>query len=494
MSIVKIYKDLEIAKTDDRLFSSFLEHMGRAIYTGIYEPTHASADEQGFRTDVLDLVKGLDVEYVRYPGGNFLSGYRWQDGVGEHRPARIDHAWRTIESNKVGINEFSDWSKKANTKIMGAVNLGTGTPQDASDFIEYCNFPGGTELSDLRRSHGYLEPHGIKIWCLGNEMDGPWQICALNADDYGKKAKETAKMMKLVDSSIELVLVGSSNSTMDTYPEWDRKVLEYCYDEIDYLSLHQYYENPGNDQEFLLSAYNLDQFINNVFATVTYVKTLKRSSKQVYLSLDEWNIWNYSVWNNSGYSEKPMSELEHHPRLLEDNYTYLESVVFASLTLVILNNSDKLKMACLAQLVNVIAPIFTEINGRVIKQGIYFPFELFTKYGKGTVLTTKSLVDTITADGEAYPKLMTSCVLDEDRNELNVFTVNLDLNCEVEVDFDLAQFGAATFIESFELKGKELNLANSFEEPENIYIAEEKTLNRKLAPCSYKLFRFKIGG
>lgn len=485
---IKVYKDLEISKTDERLFSSFLEHMGRAIYTGIYEPSHNTADEQGFRQDVIELVKSLNVEYVRYPGGNFLSGYRWMDGVGDYRPARIDYAWRTIESNKIGINEFSDWSKKTNTKIMGAVNLGTGTPQDASDFVEYCNFPSGTELSDLRISHGHKEPHGIKIWCLGNEMDGPWQTCALDADDYGKKARETAKMMKLVDSSIELVLVGSSNSTMDTYPEWDRKVLEYCYDHVDYLSLHQYYENPGNDQEFLLSAYDLDKFINNVFATVTYVKTLKRSEKQVYLSLDEWNVWNYSIWNNSGYSEKSMTELEHHPRLLEDNYTFLESIVFASLTIVILNNSDKLKMACLAQLVNVIAPIFTEIDGRVIKQGIYYPFELFTTFGKGKVLTAN-----ISESKEEESKLMTSSVLNPITNELNIFIVNLDLNEERKLDLDLSEFDKVEFLESYELKGIGLNVANSFDNPDNIWIEKDQKENLTISACSYKLLRFKIG-
>lgn len=179
MADVKIYveKHFEHAKVDDKLFSSFIEHLGRAVYTGIYEPDHPTADEQGFRQDVLELVKELDVKLVRYPGGNFLSGYNWLDGIGpkENRPVRLDLAWQTIEPNEIGIDEFVDWSKKAGTEIMGAVNMGTGTPQDAAFLVEYCNFPGGTYYSDLRKKNGHEEPHNIKTWCIGNEMDGPWQ-------------------------------------------------------------------------------------------------------------------------------------------------------------------------------------------------------------------------------------------------------------------------------------------------------------------------------
>ncbi|MCI1208679.1 MAG: alpha-N-arabinofuranosidase, partial [Treponema sp.] len=260
---VKIEKDMRIAETDDRLYSSFIEHLGRAVYTGIYEPDHPSADGQGFRTDVIALVQELGVDLVRYPGGNFVSGYDWKDGIGPRssRPRRLDLAWHSIESNQVGIDDFFDWTVKSGTRIMGAVNMGTGTPKEAGELVEYCNFPGGTYWSDLRTENGHKTPYGIKTWCIGNEMDGPWQICHLEAPEYGKKARETAKIIKWIDPASELVVCGSASSVMPTYPGWDRTVLEYTYEYVDYLSLHRYYENLGNDTDFLASFVDMDRFI-----------------------------------------------------------------------------------------------------------------------------------------------------------------------------------------------------------------------------------------
>ena len=173
---VIIDKDFKIGKIDRRIYGSFVEHLGRAVYEGIYQPDHPEADEAGFRKDTLALVKELNVPIVRYPGGNFVSGYRWEDGIGpvSQRPRRTELAWRTIEPNTVGVNEFADWAKRANTEVMMAVNLGTRGIDAARDFIEYCNHPGGSYWSDLRIKHGYKEPHNFKVWCLGNEMDGPW--------------------------------------------------------------------------------------------------------------------------------------------------------------------------------------------------------------------------------------------------------------------------------------------------------------------------------
>lgn len=253
MVTINVLKALPVGQTDPRLFSSFLEHLGRAIYGGIYEPGHPQADEHGFRQDVLDLIKPLNLSHIRYPGGNFVSGYRWQDGVGKHRPRRLDLAWRSLETNEIGLNEFKIWSDLAGTQIMEAVNLGTGAPEDAAQLVEYCNFPGGTTLSDWRHQHGFPLPHNIKLWCLGNEMDGEWQIGHLSAEDYGKKAREAAKMMKWVDPELELVVVGSSSPLLASFPEWDRQVMELTYEQVDYISLHRYYWNEGNDQDFIAS-------------------------------------------------------------------------------------------------------------------------------------------------------------------------------------------------------------------------------------------------
>ena len=290
---LSLVKEFKIGDVDPNIFSSFIEQLGRAVYTGIYEPGHPTADSQGLRGDVMNLVKDLKVSLVRYPGGNFLSGYDWKDGIGpkEKRPVRLDRAWHTIETNEFGIDEFVDWAKKSGTQVLAAVNMGTGTPQDAGDMVEYCNYPSGTYWSDLRIANGHKEPHNIKYWCVGNEMDGPWQICHLDAVDYGKKALETMKIMKWTDDSIKTVVCGSATTDIPTYPEWDRIVLEHTYDYADYISIHRYYENFGNDDDFLASFYDMDAFIKTSTATCDYVKAYKRSSKTMMLSFDEWNIW-----------------------------------------------------------------------------------------------------------------------------------------------------------------------------------------------------------
>ncbi len=235
------HKNFTVGKTDDRLFGSFIEHLGRAVYTGIYEPGHPAADENGFRTDVMKLIQELRVPLIRYPGGNFVSGFRWEDSVGpkEQRPRRTELAWHMIETNQFGLNEFASWCEKAGAKPMMAVNLGTRGVDAARNIVEYCNHPGGAYYSDLRKSHGYSAPWNIKTWCLGNEMDGPWQIGHKTADEYGRLACEASKVMKWVDPSIETVVCGSSSLGMPTFGSWEAAVLEQTYSQIHYLSMHQ---------------------------------------------------------------------------------------------------------------------------------------------------------------------------------------------------------------------------------------------------------------
>ena len=241
--------DFLVGTVDRRLFGSFVEHMGRCVYTGIYEPGHPTADDAGLRQDVLDLTRELGVTLVRYPGGNFVSGYRWEDGVGpvDERPRRLDLAWRATESNAFGLHEFMTWTSRAGVEPMMAVNLGMRGPQAAAELVEYANHPGGTQLSDLRRANGSTDPFAIKLWCLGNEMDGPWQIGAKTADEYGRLAAETAKLMRLVDPTIELVACGSSMRSMPTFGSWEATVLDHCFDQVDYVSLHAYYEEHDQD-------------------------------------------------------------------------------------------------------------------------------------------------------------------------------------------------------------------------------------------------------
>lgn len=495
MKKAKLYaeRSFEVSPIDERLYSSFLEHLGRAIYGGIYEPGHPTADADGFRTDVLEQIRGLGVSHVRYPGGNFVSGYNWKDGIGpvEDRPRRLDLAWHSIETNRFGIDEFVKWSRKAGTAVMGAVNMGTGTPRDAGELLEYCNYPGGTYWSDLRAKNGSPQPHNIKLWCIGNEMDGPWQICHLDADDYGKKARETAKIMKWVDDSIELVVCGSATTSMPTYPEWDRKVLEYTYDQVDYLSLHRYYENYGNDFNFLASFQDMDNFINTIVGTADYVKALKRGKKDICLSFDEWNVWYQQKQEPHPWQEAPC--------ILEDHYSLLDALVFAGMGLTLVNHSDRVKIACLAQLVNVIAPVFTETGGRVIRQSIYYPFALLSRYARGTALRPVTVCEKRESCYGETPLLHTSVVYNEEEQRVSVFCLNIDQAEDMLLDLDLRSFGKVEMTERIELSGEDLSAVNTFENPCAVqpkHLPVEggalETLTAKLPRASFTVFNFKV--
>lgn len=490
---IVVEKEFTLAKIDERLYSSFIEHLGRAVYTGIYEPGHKDADEQGFRKDVIKMVKDLRVPLIRYPGGNFLSGFKWTDSIGprENRPKRLDLAWHTIEPNTIGIDEFYDWSQKAGTGIMGAVNMGTGTPQDAANLLEYCNFEGGTYWSDLRKQNGHKNPLNIKTWCVGNEMDGSWQICHLDANDYGKKALETAKMMKWIDPEVELVACGSATSNMPTYPEWDRLVLEHTYEHVDFLSLHCYWEDFDSVDDFLASHVDMNRFIKSVCATADYVKALKRSKKTMYLSFDEWNVWHQSrTW------EHPWQEA---PRVLEDNYTLVDALVVGALGITLINNADRVKIACLAQLVNVIAPIFTEPGGKAICQSIYYPFKDISVYGRGTVLTTVNKTPKIETKHGESPVVISAVVYNEENSEVTAFVLNTDTKNQSETEIDLASFGKTSMFARTELCGPDLYVKNTFSNPDAVKPVDAPVIESSngkytivLKPASWNVMRFKV--
>lgn len=493
-SSVTVVKEFELGNVDKNLFSSFIEHLGRAVYTGIYEPGHPLADEQGFRKDVIEMVKDLKVSLVRYPGGNFLSGYNWKDGIGpkDKRPVRLDRAWHTIEPNEIGIDEFFDWTKKSGTEIMGAVNMGTGSIQDAGDLVEYCNFPGGTYWSDLRKANGHADPLNIKTWCIGNEMDGPWQIGHLTADDYGRKALETGKLMKMTDDSIKLVVCGSSTTGMPTYPEWDRIVLEHTYDTADYISIHRYYENLGNDDDFLASFYDMDQFIKTACATCDYVKAVKRSSKTMYLSFDEWNIWYQQKQEGHPWMKAP--------RILEDHYSLLDALTFGGLAITLLNHADRVKVACLAQLVNVIAPIFTEPGKGAYRQAIYWPFRDMSLFGRGTVLNSVIKSDTkVTEKFGKIPASIYSTVYDKEKSELTVFALNTSKDSVCQTEINLSSFEKTQMFYRTELTGQNLNTVNTLENQNAVQPCEVEIIQGDkniytvpLKPVSWNVIRFKV--
>lgn len=365
-------RNVAVSAVDDRLFSSFIEHLGRAVYGGIWEPDADCADEDGFRTDVLELVRALKVPMVRYPGGNFVSGYDWRDGIGprSERPRRIDLAWRTIEPNLIGTDEFARWAGKAGCDIMMAVNLGTGNMKDALALLEYCNIEGGTYWSDKRRENGSDKPYGIKTWCLGNEMDGKWQTGHKTPDEYARIAAETARAMKQLDPSIELVACGSSNGKMATFPEWERRVLTECYDDVDYISMHQYFgKTADGTPEFLANSVEMDRFIRATIAAADYAKAVTRSKKEMMISFDEYNVW----YHTRKADDELMKTLRIAPPLLEDIYTHEDALLLGSMLITLLKHADRVKIACLAQLVNVIAPIMVR-GGKAFRQTIYYPY------------------------------------------------------------------------------------------------------------------------
>ena len=384
---IVVDRDFRVGEVDPRLYGAFIEHLGRAVYGGIYEPGHPTADESGFRGDVLEMVRELGVPFVRYPGGNFVSGYDWRDGIGPvaERPRRLDLAWASTETNAVGVNEFAAWANRAGAEVNLAVNLGTGGIEDACQLVEYCNHPGGTYWSDLRRTHGVAGPHGIKVWCLGNEMDGQWQIGHKTADEYGRLACQTAQAMKWVDPRIELVACGSSHAKMPDFPQWEATVLDHVYDDVDYVSLHMYARKIGDDLgTFLAQSLAMEDQIRTVIAACDLVKAKKRSRKVVNLSFDEWNVWYHSRDHDRALLEDAPWQVA--PPLCEERYTLEDALVVGCMLIALLKHAGRVKIACLAQLVNAIAPIMTQTGGGAWRQTIFFPFLHAARYGQGAAL------------------------------------------------------------------------------------------------------------
>ena len=462
-------RDFTVSKVDKRLYGSFIEHLGRAVYGGIYEPEHPQADEDGFRRDVIEMVKELGVPLVRYPGGNFVSGFNWEDSVGprEQRPKRLDLAWFTTETNEVGMHEFADWAKKADSQVMYAINLGSRGPEQARDVVEYANHPGGSKFSDMRIANGKAEPLGIKLWCLGNEMDGSWQMCHKTAREYGRVANEASKMMKWVDPTIETVACGSSGSGMPTFGTWELEMLDECYENIDYVSLHRYYANPtGDTPGFLARTLDMDDFIKSVASICDAVKGQKHSTHTVNLSFDEWNVWYHSheqdkeVWKQGKWGRGLP--------LLEDIYNFEDALLVGSMLITLLRHADRVKMACLAQLVNVIAPIMTSNTG-AWRQTIFYPYMYTSIFGRGTVLNTQILAPVYDSRNYSDVSYLDSvCVWNEEEDTLTIFAVNKSLEEDLEVSCDLRQFEGYQVKEHIVLTNDDMKAVNTEADPDNV--------------------------
>jgi alpha-N-arabinofuranosidase len=454
-----------------KLFGGFVEHLGRHVYDGIYEPGHPSADADGFRTDVIELVKELGVDTIRYPGGNFVSGFRWEDSVGPvaERPRRLDLAWHSTETNEVGLHEFSSWLEKVGSDLMMAVNLGTRGTLEAIDLLEYSNIRSGTALSDRRVANGRSEPFDVRMWCLGNEMDGPWQLGHRSAEDYGKIASQTAKGMRQLDPSIELVVCGSSSAHMPTFGEWERVVLTHTYDDVDLISCHAYYEEKNGDLDsFLASAVDMDGFIDTVVATADHVGAVRGSSKKIDISFDEWNVWYidrfHGVDKIEGIDNWPVA-----PRLLEDLYSVADAVVFGNLMISLLKHADRVASASLAQLVNVIAPIMTEPGGPAWRQTTFYPFSITSRLARGEALRLKLEVPSYTTAvyGEV-PLVDAVATHDAEVGRSAVFLVNRSRTESIDVTIDVSALGDVSILETHTLSDEDVYAKNTLEDRERV--------------------------
>lgn len=492
-----LHPGFTVADVDPRLFGSFVEHLGRCVYTGIFEPGHPTADEAGLRGDVLDLIRELGVTAVRYPGGNFVSGYKWEDSIGPvaDRRSRLDLAWRSTETNRFGLSEYIAFVKKLGPEAepMMAVNLGTRGVLEALELQEYANHPSGTALSDLRAAHGDKAPFGIRMWCLGNEMDGPWQTGHKTAGEYGRLAAETARAMRQIDPAVELVVCGSSGQSMETFGAWEATVLAETYDLVDHISLHAYYEELDGDRDsFLASAVDMESFIENVVATCDHVGARLKSKKRINLSFDEWNVWYLSR------TEAEVSALDwpQTPRLLEDNYTVTDAVVFGSLLIALLRHADRVTVACLAQLVNVIAPILTEPGGPAWRQTTFFPFAQASRHGRGQVLNVR--VDSPTYETKRYGEvpLLHATAVRADDGTVTVFAVNRSQTDALPLEVTLVGLDLTAVVEHSALADANPEARNTLADPERVAphgatgtVLENGALSATLEPLSWNMIR-----
>ncbi len=495
---ISLNPSFEIGPVRPRTFGSFVEHLGRCVYTGIHEADHPTADEDGFRQDVLELVKELGVTTVRYPGGNFVSGYRWEDGVGpvEDRPKRLDLAWHSMEPNTIGTDEFMRWAAKASIEPIMAVNLGTRGVAEALELLEYCNIADGSTRAEERRANGADKPYGVQLWCLGNEMDGPWQIGHKTPEEYGRLAAETARAMRMIAPDLELIACGSSSRAMPTFGQWEHTVLDESWEHVDMISAHAYYWEKDDDlQSFLCSAVDMDRFIEQVAATADAVGAARKSDKQIGISFDEWNVW----YQDRAESRPPTGDdWPIAPVLLEDNYTTADAVVVGNLLISLLRHTDRVWSANLAQLVNVIAPIMTVPGGKAWKQTIFHPFALTARHARGNVLRVSLASPKVSSDQFGTVDAIDS-IATLDGKDLSVFLVNRDERREITTEIAIPD-STPTLVEAVTLHSDDPRYQASADDDSTVVPLANSTgtagpgrMSVTLPPVSWTMLRATIG-
>jgi len=485
-----------IAPVDPRIFGGFLEHMGRAVYEGVYDPNSRHADENGFRRDTLGALRSLKMTAMRYPGGNFASGYHWMDGVGpkDQRPTVRELAWQSIEPNQFGTDEFMKMAAWMDWTPMLTVNLGTGMPEEARNWVEYCNCPEGSRYADLRAKNGSKDPYQVKLWCLGNEMDGPWQLGHVPADLYAIYAQQAAKLMKDTDPTIETVACGTCSISLPTYIEWDRTVLEYMGPYADYISLHRYVGNPrGDTPDYLAVTNSIDQQIEEMDAVCRFVQARSKSKQRHYLCFDEWNVWyRYRSAEHINGSGKFA------PHLIEEQYNLEDALVVAGFLNSFIRHADVVKIANIAQIVNVIAPILTQGDDMLL-QTIFYPFAMYSSRRDGIALQPS--VSGPGYDSPSYGRVNTidtSAILGD--GVLHTFLVNRNTSETAEIEIDHGSGNLESILSAEVIGGSHPNACNTYENPNVISSQPLQTVkinagkaSLQLPPLSVAAITFRTG-
>lgn len=481
------------------IYGSFIEHMGRVIYSGIYEPDHPLSDANGFRMDVLEAVREMGVTCARYPGGNFVSNYNWIDGVGPHsmRPRRRELAWRSIETNEFGTNEYMKWASKSEVEAILCVNLGTQAIKNALNYLEYVNMPIGTKYSNLRKEHGFHDPYDVKLWCLGNEMDGTWQIGHKTAVEYGRIATETGRAMKMMDPSIQLIACGSSKSDMSTYPEWDLEVLNHVYGIADYLSLHQYYGGQERGTAaFLAQAEDFEKYISTIRSAIEVQKARSGSNASMHISVDEWGVW--AATPEAVTQEVNAAPWQIAPAISEQIYTMEDALLFASMLMTIVRNADIIKIGCQSLITNISACIMTRRGGEVWKQTIYYPFSYLANFAQGLVLKTPTEIPQYKSGYGMTAVIDTLAVWNVAMSEIVLFAVNRSDNEEAEFLLELQGFECQGVRQSITLTARDRRETN--QQRHNAVIPKEisnttlkyNQLRAKFPPLSFNMVRISV--
>jgi alpha-N-arabinofuranosidase len=467
-----VNKKFVIGEVSSLMFGQYFEPLGRCTHEGMYEPDHPSANAKGWRQDVLELVKAMNISCFRYPGGNLTATYRWEDGVGprEKRPVRMELAWVSIEDNSIGINEYIDYVKDLGAETLLTFNMGTRGVEAAIDLVEYCNYPGGTSLSDLRRSHGYEKPHNIKYWCVGNETDGEWQISQSRPADYAWLCKQTGKAVKRMDPNYQVIAAGSSHRYMETVVDWDYKLLDEAWDYIDGLSVHAYTDRREKDttKHYLAHTMSLDQYLSGIEGTCKAIKLKKHSNKDIWLALDEWNVQSFEIVHlQADRPKRGVKPWMVHPPIIEQVYTMEDALALGLQFIVYFKHCQSIKIACMSLLVNCLAPIMTEKGGPAWVQPVYYPFVHCSKYGRGRALETLLECETYKDDDYGDVPYVEGIAIENSETELTLFAVNKHEE-ECAISCTLQDFEGYTVIKHIVLDHKDLFAVNTSANQDNV--------------------------